>query len=177
MSEELAHIRRRLKEEGQKTAAYFQNLPEDAWQQQIYQTGSQWRVSQVLAHFISAERAYQRYLGEALAGGRGAPQDMDIDSFNEAEVPTIQGEPFELIEKFRQVRIDTIQLVDSLEPADLTRVANHPWFDDKQVGWYLKLLYRHNTMHRMDIRKALRMGSPLEPTDEHKTGRQVTAKD
>jgi hypothetical protein len=60
-----------------------------------------------------------------------------------------------------------------LENADLTLVANHPWFEEKEVGWYLKLMYRHNTMHRMDIRKALSAGQPITPTDEHRTGRQV----
>jgi hypothetical protein len=173
MSEELSHIRRRLTDEGEKTVAYFEGLTPEAWEQQIYQSGSNWRVQEILAHFISAERAYQKYLGEVLQGGTGAPEDMDIDEFNESEVPTNQGTPAELIEEFKQVRIDTIRLTDSLVENDLTLLANHPWFEEKEISWYLKLLYRHNTMHRMDIRKALRSGQPIIPTDEHRTGRQV----
>lgn len=173
MSEELEHIRRRLSDEGEKTAAYFEALAPSDWEQQIYQTGSEWRVREILAHFISAEKAYQKYLGDVLQGGSGAPDNMDIDEFNESEVPTIQGAPSELIEKFKQVRIDTLKLTENLDEADLSRVANHPWFDDKEIRWYLKLLYRHNTMHRMDIRKALRSGEPVTPSDEQRTGRQV----
>jgi hypothetical protein len=165
MSEELVHIRRRLSDEGEKTVAYFESLSTGDWEQQIYQTGSEWRVREILAHFISAERAYQKYLDDVLQGGRGAPDDMDIDEFNESEVPTIQGSPAELIEEFKQVRIDTINLTDTLDEADLTRIANHPWFEEKEISWYLKLLYRHNTMHRMDIRKVLRSGQPIVSTD------------
>lgn len=165
MSEELVHIRRRLSDEGEKTVAYFESLSPGDWEQQIYQTGSEWRVREILAHFVSAERAYQKYLDDVLQGGKGAPDDMDIDEFNEIEVPTIQGSPAELIEEFKQVRIDTINLTDSLDEADLTRIANHPWFEEKEISWYLKLLYRHNTMHRMDIRKVLRSGQPIVPSD------------
>jgi hypothetical protein len=177
MNDELAHIRRRLADEGEKTVAYFNGLTLEEWEQQIYQTGSQWRVREVLAHFISAEKAYQKYLGNVLEGGRGAPEDMDIDEFNESEVPAVQGSPVELIDKFNKVRIDTLKLTENLDEADLSRIANHPWFEDKEIRWYLKLLYRHNTMHRMDIRKALRSGQPLAPTDEHRTGRQVSPAD
>jgi hypothetical protein len=173
MGEELTHIRRRLSDEGEKTVAYFGSLLPGEWEQQIYQTGSEWRVREILAHFVSAERAYQKYLDDVLRGGRGAPDDMDIDEFNESEVPTIQGSPAELIEDFKQVRIDTLKLTESLDEADLSRSANHPWFEEKEISWYLKLLYRHNTMHRMDIRKALRSGQPIVPTDEHRNGRQV----
>ena len=60
-----------------------------------------------------------------------------------------------------------------LKDDDLTRIANHPWFDDKEVGWYLKLMYRHNTMHRMDIRKSFKRGAPLPHTNEQRSGRNI----
>jgi hypothetical protein len=165
MTEELEHIRRRLIDEGQKTADYFLGLSPQEWEQQIYQTGSKWTSREVLAHFISAERAYQKYLGQVLSGGKGAPEDMNIDDFNESEVPSIQGLPSELVEIFKQVRIDTLRLTDTMQEGDLDRVATHPWFEDKDIRWYLKLLYRHNTMHRMDIGKVLRSGEPIYPSD------------
>lgn len=165
MSEELDHIRRRLTDEGQKTADYFQALSPQEWKQQIYQTGSKWTTREVLAHFISAERAYQKYLGQVLSGGKGAPEDMDIDDFNESEVPSIQDPPAVLLELFKQVRIDTLHLTETMQEGDLDRIATHPWFEDKEIRWYLKLLYRHNTMHRMDISKVLRSGEPILPSD------------
>jgi hypothetical protein len=173
MGEKLDHIRKRLKAEGEKTIDFFEALPAEDWDKQIYLTGSEWRVREVLAHFISAERAYQVYLQDVLQGGKGAPDNLDIDQFNEAEVSSMQGTPTELMDTYKQVRQDTLQFTAGLEDADLTRTANHPWFEGKDVGWYLKLLYRHNTMHRMDIRKSLKRGEPLTHTDDQRTGRQI----
>ena len=173
MGDKLDHIRKRLKDEGEKTVDFFEALPAEDWDKQIYLTGSEWRVREVLAHFISAERAYQVYLQDVLQGGRGAPDSLDIDQFNEAEVSSMQGTPTELMDTYKQVRQDTLQFTAGLEDADLTRTANHPWFEGKEVGWYLKLLYRHNTMHRMDIRKSLKRGEPLTHTDDQRTGRQI----
>lgn len=173
MSEELDHIRRRLQAEGEKIAAYFEALSPEDWDNQVYATGSEWKVRDVLAHFISAERTYQHYLHEVLEGGRGAPENMDIDQFNEAEVSSMEGTPADLLETFRQVRQDTLRFTEHLDENDLSITANHPWFEDKEISWYLKLIYRHNTMHRMDIRKSLKLGEPLPHTDEQRTGRQV----
>jgi hypothetical protein len=173
MGEQLDHIRKRLQAEGEKTIGFFEALSAEEWEKQIYSTGSKWRVRNVLAHFISAERAYQLYLQDVLQGGRGAPNSLDIDQFNEAEVSNMQGTPTELMDTYQQVRRDTLQFTSELEDADLVRTANHPWFEDKDVGWYLKLLYRHNTMHRMDIRKSLKRGEPLAHTEEQRTGRQI----
>jgi hypothetical protein len=174
MESKLEHIRRRLINEGQKTSEFFEALAPQDRERQIYATGSGWRVKEILAHFISAERAYQRYLGEVLAGGFGPPDDLDIDQFNEADVSTFANIPFEsLLDTYRQTRFDTVQFTYQMNEDDLQKVANHPWFDEKEIGWYLKLLYRHNTMHRMDIRKSIKLGTPLEHSEEQRTGRQV----
>ena len=161
MGDELDHIRKRLRDEGEKTVAFFEALSSEDWERQVYTAGSGWRVGDVLAHFISAERAYQFYLQDVLQGGTGAPDSLDIDQFNEAEVAKMSGTPEEMLNSYRQVRQDTLQFTEDLEDDDLTRIANHPWFDDKELGWYLKLMYRHNTMHRMDIRKAIKRDEPL----------------
>ncbi|MGW8143107.1 MAG: DinB family protein [Anaerolineales bacterium] len=173
MENELEHIRKRLSDEGDKTVAFFNALEPADWKKQVYTTGSGWRVGDILAHFISAERAYQYYLQRVLEGGSGAPESLDIDQFNEAEVATMNEPPAELLNSYIQVRQDTILLTNKLNEADLRRVATHPWFDEKEIGWYLKLIYRHNTMHRMDIRKSLKAGGPLPHTDVQQTGRQV----
>jgi hypothetical protein len=173
MDDELAHIQKRLKDEGEKTVAFFDALKPEEWERQVYTTGSGWRVGDILAHFISAEKAYQHYLEDVIKGGTGAPDSMDIDQFNEAEVATMKELPQELLQDYQQVRQATILMTSELENDDLSKIANHPWFDEREIGWYLKLIYRHNTMHRMDIRKALKQSAPLPHTDVQRTGRQV----
>jgi hypothetical protein len=91
--EESAHLARRLKEEGRRTVAFFQSLAAADWDQSVYPGGSGWRVRDVLAHFVSAEAAYLRFLRDTISGGSGLPKDFDIDAFNAAEVTGLSTRP------------------------------------------------------------------------------------
>jgi hypothetical protein len=174
LENELDHIRKRLRVEGEKTIAFFDALSPTDWDQKIYTSGSGWRVREVLAHFISAERAYQRYLQDVLQGGVGAPDDLDIDQFNETDVATMEGlSPEQLLVTYQLVRDETIRITELIEEDDLVKRAKHPWFESKEIGWFLKLLYRHNTMHRQDMLKSLKTGKPLPPFDTHRTGSKI----
>ena len=166
MAEELDHLRKRLSAEGDKTIAFFESLPEDDWNHKVYRAGSGWRIREVLAHFISAERAYQRYLQEVLAGGSGAPKDFDIDEFNETDVAAMENiPPSQMLEAYSSTREYTLELTSSLKESDLHIKAKHPWFEEKEVGWFLKLIYRHNMMHIQDVRKSLRIGESIPDSD------------
>ena len=166
MDEKLAHVQKRLAEEGDKSIAFFESLSQSDWDQQVYTTGSSWQVRQVLAHFVSAELAYQQSIKDVLRGGRGAPENLDIDQFNETETLTLSQQPVsDLIEALRKSRQETLKITQTLDESDLVRAANHPWFGVKEVGWFLKLLYRHQTMHLYDVRKALATCSPVPHAD------------
>jgi hypothetical protein len=174
LAEELDHIRKRLLAEGDKTVAFFENLTDIDWNNKVYSSGSGWRIREILAHFISAERAYQGYLQEVLEGGLGASSDFDIDKFNETDVATMDGlPPSKLIDTYKSTREKTLRLTTIMEDSDLQKQAYHPWFEEKEVGWYLKLIYRHNTMHLQDVRKSLRTGEPVPDSDQHRTGRSI----
>jgi uncharacterized damage-inducible protein DinB len=166
LSENLIHIWKRLAEEGDKTIAFFESLSRDDWDQQVYTTGSGWRVRQVLAHFISAELAYQQSIQNVLNGGRGTQENLDIDRFNETETPLLSQQSIpDLIEALRKSRLGTLRITDNLNESDLARTANHPWCGEKEVGWFLKLLYRHQIMHLYDVRKALETRAPVPHAD------------
>lgn len=167
MNEELALVRRRLEEEGRKMAAFFEELAEGEWDQQVYVTGSGWRVRDLLAHFVSAERTYVEYISRLLRGGQGVGDDFDLNVFNETEVPLLaQRSKDELLAALRQAREDSVATVAALRPADLDRRGRHPWFGDTDLRSVLKLLYRHPMIHLRDARRALRSGMPVEPSGD-----------
>ncbi|MEW6567902.1 MAG: DinB family protein [Chloroflexota bacterium] len=163
MDETLALILRRLTTEGEKTAAFFEALGPDDWDQQVYTTGSRWRARHILAHFVSAERAYGRTLCQVLAGESGLPRDFDLDAFNEAEVASLIAlDTPSLLAAFRQARAETVDLVSSLDSDDLAQRGYHPWFGDSALEDMLKLIYRHNAIHQRDVRRALDTRRPVE---------------
>ena len=162
MTEEVQHLAQRLEQEGDKSLEFFRSLPESAWEAQVYSTGSGWHIRDILAHFTSAEVAFQALLEDVLAGGRGAPLGFDIDHFNEAEVGALHGRAAEaLLQAFAAARASTIELARRLRPEDLIQRGRHPWFGEIAIGEMLKLIHRHNQLHQRDIRRVLASGSPL----------------
>lgn len=162
MAQELERIRHRLETEGQKTMAYLEALPSEAWQQQVYQAGPAWRVHEVLAHFVSAETTFARYLEQVLGGGPGVPRDLDIDAFNAQAVAELAlASKEDLQAAFAQARAQTVRLVGGLTESDLQRPSYHPWLGDTALGEILQLIYRHTMLHLRDVRRALESGAPL----------------
>jgi len=159
---EIHHLRQRLTDEGNKVADFFAGLPPQAWDHPVYSTGSQWRVRQVLAHFVSAERGYLHYMRDTVDGGPGVPRDFDIDAFNAAQVAALEGlSTPQLLEGFRQVRGQTATFIENLEATDLDRIGYHPWFGEESLRFLLKLIYRHPMLHVRDVRLALEAGAPV----------------
>ena len=167
--EESARLALRLKEEGRRTVAFFQALATGDWDQSVYPGASGWRVRDVLAHFVSAEAAYLRFLRDTLSGGSGLPKDFDIDAFNAAEVPGLSSRPAEeLLESYREIREQTAALAASLSAEDLLRDGYHPWFGVMKIAWYLRLCYNHNSIHLRDVRRALTAAGPPKETPRNR---------
>jgi hypothetical protein len=145
---------RRLSDEGEKVVHFLQTLGEDTWQAEIYTDGEVWKVHQILAHFVSVERAFQWLTADIVSGGRGTPNDFDLDRFNHEQVAQLQeSSRAELIEAFKSERAATMGQVSIYSADDLAKIGNHPWFGQVSVSKLLKLLYRHNQLHLRDIRR------------------------
>ncbi len=156
MPETPAILAERLQNEEVKTLEFFRNLNPMNWEQPIYSEGSQWTVRQILAHFVSAEKGIDRLIADVLDGGTGAPEDFDIDVYNERSVANFQDVTLEvLLEQFTQVRRQTIDLVARLDQPDLERIGRHPFLGLSPLVDIIKLIYRHNQIHQREIRKAL----------------------
>jgi hypothetical protein len=113
-------------------------------------------VRQVLAHFISTEAAIGRLIDNILTGGNGAPEDFDINAYNERKVAALnQVTPPELLLQFNHFRQRNIEVVAKMSQADLARQGRHPFLGKTELVEVIKLLYRHNQIHQRDIRKHL----------------------
>jgi uncharacterized protein (TIGR03083 family) len=163
VAQNVDQIVKRLTDEGQKTLAFFRGLAPEEWEAQVYTEGTQWTVRQVLCHFVSAERAFERYGRDIVNGGEGAPEDFVIDEFNEREVAAMAGASNkDLITQFEDARQATIALVAGMTEDDLQREGRHPWFGWDRIDKFLKLVYRHTMIHQRDVRRALEGGEPAD---------------
>lgn len=155
---------KRLANEGLKTMDFFRSLPPEDLERQIYTAGTGWRANQILCHLLSAEQAFHHLISDILLGGPGAPEDMDIDAFNEENMRAMQCDDVEAVLKaFAQARITTIDIVRKMRPADFDRQGRHPFLGIASLEAMLKLIYRHAMIHQRDIRRVLDQGAPIGP--------------
>lgn len=149
-------IQKRLRDEGDKLLALFETLTDAQWQLTIYTDGAVWTIKDLLAHQVSAEREFQRYGRDILAGGTGAPEDFSINDFNNAAVVSMADRTAaDLLAALSAVRQATIELVATIEDADFARQGRHPFFGLISIEDMFKLIYRHNMMHTRDLRRTL----------------------
>ena len=156
MTESADVLASRLINGGEKTVSFFEALTPDQWELTIYTEGSCLSVQQVLAHFVATEASIIRLLQNILGGGDGAPEDFNIDAYNERKVSELQGiSPEKLLAEFKSRRAGTVSLVAGLSSENLSRQGRHPWLGITEVGEIIKLLALHTQIHQRDIRKVL----------------------
>lgn len=146
----------RLLEEGDKSRQFFEAIPATGWDLQVYSDGGQWRIRQILAHFVAAEASLQKLIKNILDGGEGTPQGFDLNRYNESRVSRLEGSlPSDLLCQFIELRRQTAQMVAQMKPDDLKRSGRHPFLGIASLEEIIKLMYLHNQIHQRDIRKRI----------------------
>ncbi len=154
---EVTELAEKLRSEGEKMAANFSNLRADQWSQEVYTEGATWTIRNVLAHFVTAERALVKLFEQIRQGGAGIPDDFSIDRYNAAmQERTKELPPEELLEQYRQVRNNTVSWISGLQPNELDIIGRHPFLGQTQLREMIKMLYIHNLTHYRDMKKMMK---------------------
>jgi len=137
---------------------FFRSLSDDQLSVQIYSDGAKWTVKQILAHFITIERSMHWLFKDILSGGSGSPDDFDMDRFNLTQPKKLDGLTVEeLIEQFKSVREDTIDIVRGMTEEDFNREGMHAFHGHGKLERFIIWAYEHVRIHEDDIRKVLRI--------------------
>ena len=156
MSEEATKLADKLLSEGERTLAFFRALSAHDWTRHVYADGAHWTVRQAFEHLALSERSMLRLCEGLIAGGRGAPEDFDIDRFNREHTDRLGASPVqELLEIFSGTRQATAAFARGLDDDQLALRGRHPAMGDSSLAEILKMIYLHNTMHVRDIKKLL----------------------
>jgi hypothetical protein len=149
-------LAKRLRSEGEKMTEFFAGLDDAGWMKMLYTEGQDWRIRDVLAHFVSAERSFLRLFEGILKDGKGVSDDFDVNRFNNAQVAKMQEMSVEeLMEAFVKIRAKMIAWVEKLSAEDLQKEGRHPFLETTTLEEMIKLVYRHNQIHYRDMRKPL----------------------
>ena len=156
MRNQRAEIISQLENNLKNTIAFFESLTNEQLRVQVYTDGAKWNVKQILAHFITIERSMQWLFKNILSGGPGASEDFDVDRFNLTQPRKLDALTVEeLIEQFKSVRKDTIDIVRGMTEKDFIREGRHPFHGHGKLERFIVWAYEHIGIHEDDIRKAL----------------------
>lgn len=154
-------LAQKLHDEGARTKAFFQELNEPAWDLILYEDGATWRVRDILAHFVVTEIGIPQIIRAILRGESGSPEDFDLDAYNRKHVEGLENMPVkELLDKFTDLRSQTVRLVAGLSAEQLQKEGRHPFLGIAPLVEMIKLMYRHNQLHQRDIRRAYAQAYP-----------------
>jgi hypothetical protein len=146
----------RLKGEGERVVGFFNQLSQSQWGLILYTQDPGWNMTQLLAHFVASEIGHIELIRDVLSGGGGAPQDFDIDAFNQREVDHLcDVPPVDLIKRFSQLRSQLVEVVSAMKPTDLERTGNDPFLGIVPLVDMIKLTYRHHQIHLRDAKRLL----------------------
>ncbi len=138
-----------------KTRAALSPLTPEQWNRVVYADGSPWTMRDLLAHFFSAEVDFLRLCQDVASGGKGTPEDFDLDGFNAAEQKRLADcTPTELLEALEAARQKTIDWVSTLDDAALDRKGNHPALGEVTLETMILTIYGHQLFHMRDAKSA-----------------------
>jgi len=154
MPESPAFLAERLRADGERTAAFFAALTGDQWQQVVYTEGAEWKVRDMLAHFVSVEKSILKLFENIREGDMGASKDFSVDRFNAEQVSKLaEISPSDLLAQYQEARAKMIAWVSGLSESDLQKTGRHPFLGVTTLGEMIKMVYRHNQIHLRDLRR------------------------
>ena len=154
---EIAELTEKLKTEGERMVAFFSELTDDQWVNEVYTEGTTWSIRNVLSHFVTSERGLVKLFERIRATGEGASDDFSIDRYNASQQEKTKNlEPAELLEQYKQVRADSVQWVSGLKDEDLEIKGRHPFLGETVIREMIKMLYLHNQLHYRDVKRSLK---------------------
>ena len=158
MTERKLEIIDRLKSAAEDTVRLYVDLTPEQLATPVYTEEVQWTVQRVLAHLVTIEKTMHWLFRNMLAGGPGSPPDFDVNRFNRSQPQKL--DPLglsELIQRFKSIRQETIDIVDGMADADFDRQGRHVFLGHDRLERFIRWAYEHARLHEDDVRKALDM--------------------
>ncbi len=154
---QVAELASKLQTEGEKFYAFYGGLTDEQWNTEVYTEGSVWTIRSILAHLMTAERAFVKLFEQIRQGGEGVSEDFVIDRYNaRQQEKTRELSPTELLEQYREERSRMIQWVSGLRDEELEFKGRHPFLGETTLHEMIKMIYIHNQTHYRDIRRVMK---------------------
>ena len=131
-------------------------LTPEQWATTVYSEGDSWQISTIISHLIDAERGMSVQIHRTRKGEPSLPEGFDLNRWN-AGVKKRMGDlsSGELLAALAETRAKTLEVMDSLQDEDWSRVGRHASRGEITVEQFYETIHGHELMHTADIKQAL----------------------
>ena len=144
----------KLSKDQQKVYDLFSSLNECEWNMEVYVN---WKVRDILAHFISAEKAFLELFESIRLSSGELPNDFSIDDYNNSEIEKYKNiRPNDLIKDFMNTRNKTIDWVRQVKADELDLIGRHPAMGYTKLREMIRMICLHNQIHIRDVSAILK---------------------
>ena len=115
-----------------------------------------WNIIDVLRHIQHSEKGVVGQIKQILDGGKGFPENFDLNRYNESQVNKMSHLFLDdIVEKMSENRKNTLQLLTDLNEEDLDVRGNFANQKENSVKTFFKTLFHHQNNHINQIREVL----------------------
>lgn len=164
MTDRTEYLITRLNQQREQTLSFFRSLTPDQWNTKVHNDEGAWDVRTLLGHFITSEASMVKLCESIIESGTGSPEDFDLNRFNAGRAKRMdEMTPEMMLAGFDDTRAATIEYVRTLTDEQLDKSGRHASQGMQTVEGIIKIIYKHNQAHEIDIRKSLGMPEPERP--------------
>ncbi len=144
----VAKLTKKLERGLLKSREIFEALDPHQWEQRISDDAEAWTVREFVVHFIYSEEHLLRIAQDIASGGGGAPEDIDLDEFNQNEMEKFPHIPIsDLLNLLTDTRRKTLDWVRELDNSTLDMMGQHPTLGTSSVETAIFSIYAHQLLH------------------------------
>jgi uncharacterized damage-inducible protein DinB len=143
----------------ESTRAAFLEMAEGieaaAWSRPVFSESTEWQVSDLFRHVVSAEHSMTRLIENIRDGGEGASADFDLTRWNASRVQKAREKSIgDLTADLTKNRSYLLGVIDTLTNEDLDKSGRHGSLRIMTIEEILNLIADHEQHHLEDIQKA-----------------------
>ncbi|MCA9920436.1 MAG: maleylpyruvate isomerase N-terminal domain-containing protein, partial [Anaerolineales bacterium] len=115
MTDKKVEIAEKLNDTRHDLMIFFDGLDEAGWETAVYDEETTWTITDILRHLVDSERGMTGMMAQWQQGKDPVPADFDLARWNNRAIQkTAEKSPQELLNSFRENRINLLSFIDTL---------------------------------------------------------------
>ena len=156
MTDKKVEIAEKLNDTRHDLMIFFDGLDEAGWETAVYDEETTWTITDILRHLVDSERGMTGMMAQWQQGKDPVPADFDLARWNNRAIQkTAEKSPQELLNSFRENRINLLSFIDTLHDEDWAKQGRHGSLRIMSIEEVCHLIANHEMDHLRVMQEAV----------------------